>query len=267
MKYGIQEQLLQLPVDEVFSEAKRLGFDGLEFNLPPDYTADVLWSEEGRARLRRLGRETGVEIASVGLGGAMLAHTFASDEEDDRTHAERNVMEACHFTPEELDTSVILVPLVGIEGQDPAEGRKRWIEGLRPCSQLAEQTGAILALENIVGGHPPAQSAEDIAAVIAGIGSPAVRAYYDVGNGKALGFDPLDELRRLGARVVQVHIKGPRGAQLYENKLDMTAVAQTLKAMAYDGYLVFETRPTEAPSEAARKNLAILRREIEAAYA
>ena len=247
----------------MFHEAGRLGFDGLEFDVQREYTEDTLWSEEGRSRLRRLAAETGVEVASVCLG-ALWGQTFASDDAGERARAADIVMSACRFTPE-LGARVILVPMVGVEDQEPTEGRRRWIEALQPCAQLAEQTGAVLALEN-VGYHSAAKSAPDLAAVVEGVGSPAVRAYYDVGNGKTLGFDPLEELRYLGDRIVQVHVKGPGSVQLYENRLDITAVAQTLRAIDYDGYLVFETRSTTTPSQAARRNLDILRSEIEAAY-
>jgi len=55
------------------------------------------------------------------------------------------------------------------------------------------------------------------------------------GNGASLGYDPLAELRLLGKDVAQVHIKGVRSAQLWENTLDMAAVARTLKEIGYDG--------------------------------
>ena len=93
-----------------------------------------------------------------------------------------------------------------------------------------------------------------------------MRAYYDVGNATSLGYDPIAELKLLGARIAQVHIKGARSAQLWENTLDMTAVARTLKEIGYDGYLVFETQATEAPSEGAARNLSLLKGYIQEAY-
>ena len=63
-----------------------------------------------------------------------------------------------------------------------------------------------------------------------------------------------------------MHIKGARSAQLWENTLDMTAVARTLKEIGYDGYLVFETQATEAPSEGAARNLSLLKGYIQEAY-
>ena len=262
MKYGTRTQVLKQPTEQVFYEAQRLGFDGLEFDLARDYKSDVLWTGEGRRRLLGMAKETSVEVSSVCLG-ALWAQTFASDEADDRRRAHEVVTEAARFTPE-LGPKVILVPIVGVDNQDPAVGIDRWVDGLKECVGVAEQTGAVLALENV--GRSPARSAPAILEIIERVNSPAVKAYYDVGNGTSLGYDATEELRLLGGRVAQVHIKGARSAQLWENTLDMTAVAQTLKDIGYDGYLVFETQATENPSEGAGRNLQLLKEYIKGAY-
>ncbi|MGH2353088.1 MAG: sugar phosphate isomerase/epimerase family protein [Chloroflexota bacterium] len=263
MKFGTRTGVLKQPTDRVFQEAQAIGFDGLEFDLARDYKDDVLWTREGRERLLSLSRETGVEVASVCLG-ALWGQTFAADDAGARARAKEVVTEAARFTPE-LGTKVILVPIVGVEDQDPAVGTERWIEGLRACAPVAEQTGAVLALENV--GRSPANSGPAIKHILDAVGSPAVKAYYDVGNGTSLGYDPIEELKLLGDRIAQVHIKGARSAQLWENTLDMGAVARTLKAIGYDGYLVFETRATENPSEGAARNLELLKVYIQEAYA
>ena len=262
MKFGTRTQVLKQPTELVFQEAARLGFDGLEFDLAREYRSDILWTAEGRKRLLDLAGKTGVEVSSVCLG-ALWGQTFASDDPADRERAVEVVTEAARFTPE-LKTNVILVPIVGVENQTPSIGVDRWIEGLRRCAPVAEQTGAILALENV--GRSPARSAPEILNIIDAVGSPAVKVYYDVGNGTSFGFDATDELRLLEKHIAQVHIKGAKAAQLWENTLDMTKVASTLKEIRYDGYLVFETQATENPSEGASRNLTLLKEYIAEAY-
>jgi len=262
MKFGTRTGVLKQPTERVFYEAQKIGFDGIEFDLARDYKNDVLWTRQGRQSLLDMAKETGVEVSSVCLG-AMWAQTFAADEADARERAREVVTEASRFTPE-LGTKVILVPIVGVENQDNAVGVERWVEGLRTCAPVAEQTGAILALENV--GRSPARSAESILGIINQVGSPNVKAYYDVGNGTSFGFDANEELRLLGKNVAQVHIKGARSAQLWENTLDMTKVAHTLKEIGYDGYLVFETQATENPLEGAGRNLKLLKEYIQEAY-
>ncbi len=265
MKFGTRTGVLKQPTGEqAFRLAQTIGFDGIELDLARDYTRDPLWSAEARARLKAVAAETGVEVASVCLG-ALWGQTFASDDPAARERAREIVVEAARFTPE-LGTRVILVPIVGVEGQAPQTGVERWIEGLRACAPVAEQTGAILALENV--GRSPARSAPEILELIRAVDSPAVKAYYDIGNATSFGYDPVQELRLLGAAqaVAQVHIKGARSAQLWENTLDLAAVARTLHEIGYDGYLVFETQATEHPAEGAARNLALLKQHIQAAY-
>jgi L-ribulose-5-phosphate 3-epimerase/hexulose-6-phosphate isomerase len=262
MKFGTRTGVLKQPAEKAFHEAQTIGFDGVELDLARDYTTDILWSTEGRKRVQELAAETGVEVSSVCLG-ALWGQTFASDDAGDRQRAQEIVTAAARFTPP-LGPKVILVPIVGVDGQDDATGVERWVEGLRACAPVAEDSGAILALENV--GRSPAKSGPAIAAVLEAVDSPAVRAYYDVGNATSLGYDPIAELKLLGNRIAQVHIKGARSAQLWENTLDMSAVARTLKEIGYDGYLVFETQATENPSEGAARNLRLLKAYIQEAY-
>lgn len=258
MKFGTRTQVLKQPAETVFHEAARLGFDGLEFDLARDYRADILWTAEGRRLLLDLAGETGVEVASVCLG-ALWGQTFASDDPADRERAVEVVTEAARFTPE-LGPRVILVPIVGVENQTPSIGVDRWIEGLRTCAPAAEQSGAILALENV--GRSPARSAPEIKNIIDAVGSPNIAAYYDVGNGTSFGFDPIEELRLLAPNLAQVHIKGKNSAQLWEQTLDIDRVAATLAEIGYDGYLVFETQATDDPGAGAGRNLAILKEAV-----
>ena len=262
MKFGTRTQVLKQPTEEVFNAAARLGFDGLEFDLGRDYKSDILWTAEGRKRLLEMAKQTGVEVSSVCLG-ALWGQTFAADEPDARDRAKEIVTEAARFTPE-LGPKVILVPIVGVENQTPSVGVERWIEGLRQVAPVAEQTGAVLALENV--GRSPARSAPEMLNIIDAVGSPAVKAYYDVGNGTSFGFDANEELRLLKDHIAQVHIKGAKSAQLWENTLDMDKVAGTLKEIGYDGYLVFETSATEDPLEGAGRNLKLLKEHINKAY-
>lgn len=262
MKFGTRGGVLKQKTEGLFEAAKQVGFDGVEPDLGRDYESDILWTAEGRRRMKGMVQQTGVEVASTCLG-ALWAHSFASDDPDARRRAAEIVSEGARFTPE-LGARVILVPITGIEGQDNAVGFDRWVEGLRKVAPVAEQTGAILALENV--GRSPARSAPDILRMVEAVGSPAVRVYYDVGNGTSFGFDANEELRLLGDKVAQVHIKGARGSQLWENTLDMNQVARTLKEIGYDGYLVFETSATENPPEGAARNLQLLKEAVQGAY-
>jgi ABC-type sugar transport system permease subunit len=62
--------------------------------------------------------------------------------------------------------------------------------------------------------------------------------------------------------VVQVHVKGVRGAGLDAGTVDLGAVKQALGQVGYDDWLLLETAGGDDPLANARANLAVLRREL-----
>ena len=57
-----------------------------------------------------------------------------------------------------------------------------------------------------------------------------------------------------------MHAKAPGGIYLGEGDLDFEAVAEALRGIGYDDYIILETRATDNPAEAASKNLAFLKK-------
>ena len=43
MKYGIRDNMLKAPMETLFSVAKDIGFDGVEFCVGRDYWENILW--------------------------------------------------------------------------------------------------------------------------------------------------------------------------------------------------------------------------------
>jgi hexulose-6-phosphate isomerase len=80
------------------------------------------------------------------------------------------------------------------------------------------------------------------------LGSPWLKAYFDVGNVIFYGF-PQDWIRALGPRIVKVHVKDFQldrpGGRFYwknlgEGDVDWLAVRQALDSIGYDGYVTTE---------------------------
>jgi sugar phosphate isomerase/epimerase len=92
------------------------------------------------------------------------------------------------------------------------------------------------------------------------VGSPWVGDYFDTGGAAGRGWDPVREVRQRGSRIVQLHVKGPRGAALDTGAVDLEALGQALRDVGYDGWLMLETSAGDDPIGSARRNLAVLRR-------
>jgi len=258
MKFGARDGVLRKPCEEVFNEASKLGFDGVELDIGANYAQTMLWNEEGRKKIKKLSEKSNVELASVCLG-AMWSISLANPDTDVRKESKQIIMDTLKFC-NELGAEFILVPITPYRDGDITiqQSIQNWIEGLKPCASVAEKYKVILAVENVGGGVCP--SAKRQMEIIEGVDSPFVQAYYDFGNGLSLGNDPVEEINLLGKEnIAAVHAKAPGGTYLGEGDLDFEAVADALKSINYDGYIILETRATDNPAEAASRNLAFLK--------
>lgn len=259
MRYGIRDGCLNEPWEKLFAVAHRLGFDGVELDIGGDFRQSMWWTADGMARLRSAIQQSGAELASVCLG-AYWSISPASRDPQVRAAARELAIGSLRRC-RDLGARWILAPITPAQDVPHEEARQRWIEEMRACAPVAEETEVYLALENVGAGS--AQSASDLLAIVEGIGSPYVKAYYDPGNGLSLGNDPVAEILLLGAeRIVEIHAKDPGGELLGEGKLDWDAVAAAIKQIGYSGYVVLETPRTSDPERAARHNLAFLRERL-----
>ena len=137
-----------------------------------------------------------------------------------------------------MSVKVILVPFFGKADlrNDPA-GIDAVVAALKRLAPGAEAKGVVLALESYL-------SAGDNIKILDRVGSPAVRVDYDVANSQEAGLPILDEIRELGARIVEVHAKDTKG--LYgQGSMDFPAVRRALEDIGYQGWFVLEG--TEMP--------------------
>jgi len=256
MRYGLMSSAMPGPYEEVIGRAGEIGFDGVELDVGAEYEENLLWRPEGRAKIRRLLSQAGLELASVCLG-TFWRYSFADPDASVRERAQRFTRDAIAWCAE-LGAGVILVPITpGAEGEDQATARSAWIEELRKAAPHAQEKKVRLAVENV--GRGSGRTADALLEIVAAVDSPYVRVYYDFGNGLMLGGDPVAEIERLGERIVQVHAKDPKGEYMGEGQVEMAAVKAALERVGYDGYLVLETPPTDDPVAAAARNLGFLR--------
>lgn len=82
-------------------------------------------------------------------------------------------------------------------------------------------------------------SAGDNLRILERVGSPAVRVYYDVGNSQDAGHPIFDEIRLLGAHIVEFHAKDTK--DLYgKGSIDFPAVRKAMEDIGYNGWFVIE---------------------------
>ncbi len=254
MQIGILDGSLNLPWEKLFAEAARLGFDGVELGVGQDYDKTKLWNAVGRRELISLSQTSGVAIASICLH-SYWHFSFASADAIVQKAAAKIATDAASIASE-LGAKNILIPITHAKDVPDDKAKDRWIDRVRQVAPTAEKAGVTFCLENV--GQSFAKTAEQVAAIVNAIHSPAVKVYYDPGNAVSGGFDPIHEITYLDQLIGQVHIKD-NADLLGQGQVPIRDVIASLKKIKYNGWLVFETRATADPPKAQAANLAYLK--------
>jgi len=255
MRIGIRPGCLRTGWRDGLVTAAELGFDTLEPDIGADYASLPLWSEAGRQDLMAAAAAAGCSIDSLCLG-AFWQISPANSDPAIRAEAVRLLQDTAASVAG-LGVRWILLPVTpGGQGDDYEGCVARWIEAVRASAPIAAAHGVTLCIENVGGGC--GRSAAEMMRIIDAVGSPAVKAYYDMGNAVAFGFDPLAEIAELGERIAIVHIKDDAD-RLGAGHVPVAACLAALQAMNYPGILVFETNATADPKLAATYNLGYVR--------
>jgi len=251
MKIGAMDNVLAKPWTELFEEAARLGFDGVELDLKAEtYLDSEVWSEEGRRALAERSRRTGVEIASVCM--ASVAGLVTNPETHDQGIA---ALADLRGYCDELGAGVILFPMIKQADQSEEEAVALWRDGFTAAFAKSADARAKVGMESVgrVG-----RSADQAMAMIEAVGSPQLGVYYDVGNAAYQSFDGIAEMKQLGSHIFQIHVK-EIGAEMGEGELDFSAIFDMIRVIGFDGYLVLETEAGDDPAANATRNLQFVR--------
>jgi len=257
MKIGIRNGSMGFPeMEDLFEQAAQIGFDGVELDIRADWREEPVMSAEGRAEIKRLSEETGVEVPSLCIGALWKFSPAATDRET--LESSREIIGAAIEAAADLGAGWILVPVTPSDEEIlHEECQRRWIEEMQMAVPLARAAGVVLCLENV--GRGCGKSAQDLLGLVEGIASRFVRTYYDVGNACAFGHDAVEEIRALADVIGVVHIKDRDADLLGEGIVDIPGCVDVLREVGYDGWLILETPATDDPLEAGNYNLRYLR--------
>ncbi|HBR19827.1 MAG: hypothetical protein A2Y13_12835 [Planctomycetes bacterium GWC2_45_44] len=140
---------------------------------------------------------------------------------------------------------------------DTRQKKSNLFELLRQAEPTARDLGVAIALES------PLPAAELIKMVDV-IESDYVGVYYDVGNAIFLGYDPAEEIKLLGKRILSIHIKDTAknlgDSHLGQGRLDLDSAMAALDKINYDNWLIIET--PAGNDEAIRKDIKIISKYI-----
>ncbi len=216
----------------VFRMLKEAGFDGVELISP---------NQMGQDEILKARDEAGLVIH--GVSGARHWQWPLTDPDP------AIVAKGIETIREEFadckaygGTTVLVVPAVvnkKVSYRDAMVRSRQNIEKLIPD---AEKHGVKIAIEEVWNKF--LLSPLEFAQYIDDFKSPAVGAYFDVGNIVEYGF-PEQWIRELGPRILKIHVKEYAkdkrfGYALGEGEIDWSAVAAALADVGYKGWITAE---------------------------
>lgn len=232
---------------EAIEVARQVGLDGVEVSILFPGPAQHLRGEKMQRLYLAAARRNNIAIPSVALG--VLNDVPLKSEPKAAVWLLDSIEVA-----RRLGARTILLAFFGrgeLRMQDERD-IDRVVDALKEAAPRAEKAGVTLGLENTL-------SAQDNMAILERVNSSAVRVYYDLKNSADLGRDVPAEIRALGDRICQVHVKNGNLLLSQKSNVDFPACAEALRNIRYSGWYVLETSsPTDFGSD-TRANIEYVR--------
>ena len=242
--------------EEIFAVGKRVGLQGVEFNIgrePVDGNLPLFNTDTQRSYLEAAKKH---DMAMAGVVLDVFHRHYLKNDPVAVTFIDRGIQ-----TARAMKAGVLLLPFFGKAALTNREEMGYVADIVKEHARAAQSAGVVLGLENTI-------SAEDNAWMLDRIGSPAVKVYYDIGNSTNNGFDTPKEIRWLGGkRICQMHIKD-RGYLGESGRIDVVENLRAIRDAGFNGWLNFETSSPSKDREAdLRRNFEILKKAIATAEA
>jgi len=213
----------------MFGLAREIGLDGVEVSItfpgPGQHLRDPAVQRQFKAAMK----DNHIAAPSVALG---ILNEVPLKSEPKAAIWLADAIEVARA----LDARVILIAFFGAGElrMDDEKDIVRTVDVLKELAPRAAKAQVILGLENTL-------SAEDNLRLLERVGSDWVQVYYDCKNSGDLGRDVPAEIRLLGKRICQVHLKN--GAEFLSgpSNVNFPACADALREVGYRGWYVLET--------------------------
>lgn len=243
LRLGVTDWCLNLVANPLAVRvAAELGFDGVQISLEgkPNDDGSPKDDSEWVASYLQAAKARGIRI-----DGTSLDQRYSLNQ--------RRVLDSIRLT-KALGGRVLELPLFG-----PTEIRSR--RQMERVGDILRDLGREAAKAEVILGLETSLSAEDNARILDRSWWQSVQVYYDVGNARTAGFDPVKEIRWLGSeRICQFHLKDEPHF-LGDGEIEFTPILQSIRDIGFSGYANLETgSPTGHLNADMSKNLKYLRK-------
>lgn len=248
MKKGISIWAFgKMPLKTALPIAKAAGFEGVELALAESGELNLESTREEVLAVKALMEENALELYSVATS-LFWQYPLTSSDPVIREKAEkiaRKLIEVASW----LGCDTVLVVPGTVEDSVPYDiAYDRSLRAIKELAPFAQEHGVVVGIENV--WNKLLLSPLEMRDFIDAVGSPWVKAYFDVGNVLKDGY-PQHWIRILGERIAKVHIKDFKCSvgtlagfvDLWEGDVNYPAVIAELQKVGYDNWLTGELFP------------------------
>lgn len=238
----------ELPIAERIARVAAIGLPAVEF---------WNWANKDLAAIARAAAERGIAVAGFAYGspGALV---------DPHQHAAfLGHLDGVLRAAETLDCRTVIVT-VGQErpGVPRPEQHEAIVAALRAVAPRAEAHGLTLVVEplNVLVNHRGyyLSTSEETFRIIDAVGSPAVKALYDVYHQQITEGNLIATITAHAAQIGHYHVAdNPGRHEPGSGEINYVNVLRAIDAVGYGGYVGLEYRPQADDDASLRQTLAI----------
>ena len=215
-----------------FEKLRDAGFEGVELLSP---------NKLDRAEVLKARDATGIKIHGVS-GSRHWQDTLSNADPAVVERGLAAIREEFADCAAYGGTTVLVVPAVVTPTVSYKEAWDRSTVAIKTLIPEAEKHGVKIAIEEVWNKF--LLSPVEMARYVDQFQSPAVGAYFDVGNVVEFGY-PQEWIHELGKRTLKIHIKEYKKAKRFDYKLgegeiDWPAVKKALHDVGYEGWVTAE---------------------------
>jgi len=217
-----------------FNVAKEFGFSQIEFILDyNDVSENPLMSNVGIKEIKKLVKETGVEVKSICADYFMEA-PFHSDHQK----KSEKVLKKLILNAKKLNVIDIVIPCVDQSNLKTKKDFKMFVSSIKKVLPIAEKYNININFETDLNPNR-------FKKLLQNFDSKNIKVNYDIGNSSSLGYNPKEEFKAYGEFISDLHIKdrvlNGGSVKLGTGDADFKTIFELLKEYAFKGNIIMQS--------------------------
>jgi L-ribulose-5-phosphate 3-epimerase len=233
-----------------FQIAQEIGYSSIEWIIEKPFEVNALMSKSGIQEINQVITDTGVKIDYVCADVFMqqpLVRMSQQTREENKKYLTNILLNA-----KEVGAIGVEIPFVDSSSIKNENEKIELILCMQDAFGLAKEIELKVSLETDL--NPT--SFKDL---LERINLEHVQANYDIGNSASLGFNPIEEIKAFGNRILNVHVKdrilGGATVPLGAGNSDIKLVFQKLNEIGYSGGITMQAARGEDDVAVAKEQL------------